>query len=59
MTPAVTLRPVDDLAASRRQAERLCFDVGVEPLLDQDADISRCRIGDADVEFLEIAAQIR
>src|SRR6185437_13657889 len=55
VTPAVAFRPVNHLAGSE-QPQRIDLDVGVGALLNQRLDFAARRIGDADVDSLQVAA---
>ena len=55
VAPAVALGPPDHLLAAAEEPQVLGLDVGVEALLDEDLDLARRRVGDADVVAVEVA----
>jgi hypothetical protein len=55
MAPAVPLGPPDDLLAAAEEARRLDLDIGVETFLDEDLDLARGRVGDAELVAVEVA----
>ena len=59
VSPAVALGPEDQLGAAVDQAQRLRFDVGVQPLFDQRLDLAGRGVGDDDVEPVLVAAEAR
>ncbi len=59
VTPAVALRPEDQLRPVAGQAEGLRLDVGVQPLLDERLDLAGGGVGNADVEAMHVAAEAR
>ena len=56
MAPAVALGPPDHLLAAVDEAQGLDVDVGVEDFLDEDLDLARGRVGQADVVAVQVAA---
>src|SRR5262249_55573833 len=57
VTPAVALRPEDEILAVTDEAKRPRLDVAVRPLFDDRAHLAGRGIGDADVVALLVAAQ--
>src|SRR5262245_3466540 len=56
VTPAVTLRPVNQLLTVVDEAQWFGLDVGIQPFLDERFHFARFRVGDANIDLLHVAA---